>query len=116
MKDLEVKSKFVALRAKGLSFENIAKELNTSKSTLIEWSRLYFEEIRALRQLEDEILLESYSIGKKHRLALLSGMLEKLKEKVKDMDLNQIPAEKLIDITLKLSATLRGEEKIVEFY
>jgi len=115
MKELAIKAKFVALRAQGHSFASISKELNTAKSTLIQWSRIYFDEIRAMRDVEDEILLESYNIGKKHRIALLSGMLERLKEKINDVDLSQLPAERLIDITLKLSETLKKEEHFVEF-
>lgn len=39
MKDQETKERFVELRAKGWSFDRIARELKVSKQTLINWSR-----------------------------------------------------------------------------
>lgn len=39
MKDQETKERFIELRAKGLSFDKISKELKVSKQILIDWSR-----------------------------------------------------------------------------
>ena len=36
---LEVQNQFVELRAKGNSYDNIAKTLGVSKSTLLSWSK-----------------------------------------------------------------------------
>jgi len=39
MKDQQTKEKFIELRAKGLSFDKISRELRISKQTLINWSK-----------------------------------------------------------------------------
>jgi orotate phosphoribosyltransferase-like protein len=57
MKDLAVKEQFVELRARGWSFDRIAKELKVSKQTLINWSRELVLEISNRRAIERESLL-----------------------------------------------------------
>jgi len=48
MKEQTVKERFLALRAQGLSFEKIARQLKVSKQTLINWSREFRYEISNL--------------------------------------------------------------------
>ena len=46
---MELNSKqmeFVTLRADGLSFDKIAKQLKISKATLIQWSKLFEDNIK----------------------------------------------------------------------
>ena len=45
MKDSSVKEKFIQLRAKGLSFDKIAKQIKISKPTLLKWSEEFEKEI-----------------------------------------------------------------------
>ena len=52
MKDTAQKEKFIQLRAKGLSFDKISKEINTSKPTLLKWSEELEGEIANLAYLE----------------------------------------------------------------
>ena len=39
METIETKRRFIELRAKGYSFDKIAKELGKAKQTLLDWSR-----------------------------------------------------------------------------
>ena len=48
MKDQKLKEEFLVLRAQGLSFEKIAKQLKVSKQTLINRSREFRYEISYL--------------------------------------------------------------------
>jgi orotate phosphoribosyltransferase-like protein len=57
MKDVSVKGRFVELRARGWSFDRVAKELKVSKQALINWSRELALEIRNRRAIEHEALL-----------------------------------------------------------
>ena len=52
MEILETKEKFIELRAKGWSFDKIAKELGKAKQTLINWSKELEDEIDNLKALE----------------------------------------------------------------
>jgi len=59
MKDTETKTRFVELRAQGLSFAKIAEEIGVSKQSLIAWSKDLRLEIENLKQIELEALRES---------------------------------------------------------
>ena len=54
MKDLQTKEKFIELRARGLSFNKIAEEIEVSKPTLLKWSSEFSEEIANRRFLASE--------------------------------------------------------------
>ncbi len=56
MADSKTIERFIELRAKGLSFDKIAKDLGKAKQTLIDWSKDYQEEIANLKALELETL------------------------------------------------------------
>ena len=54
------KSQFVQLRAKGLSYAKIAKELKVSKSTLTNWNQELHTEIAQAKAMELEALQEQH--------------------------------------------------------
>jgi len=68
MKDNETRQKFIELRAKGSSFNKIAKELNVSKSKLIAWSKEHLMEIENLKAVELESLQEQFYMTQKARI------------------------------------------------
>lgn len=109
MKDQETKSRFVELRATGLSFDKIAKELNVSKKTLIEWSKHLSLEISNLKSIELEALLERYFMTKKMRIELFGGMLEANKTELGARNLNGLPTYKLHELLIKYSNLLKQE-------
>ena len=49
MKTEQHKYNFISLRAKGNSFDSIAKEIEVSKPILIEWNKIYKEEIENIK-------------------------------------------------------------------
>ena len=112
MEIMVTKEKFIELRAKGWSFDKIAKELGKAKQTLIDWSKELKEEISYIKALELEALYESYYIQKETRLKNLSIILSKLKEEVENRDLSDIPTDKLLDIYLKYNNYIK--EEIIE--
>ncbi len=112
MELLETKEKFVELRAKGFSFDKIAKELGKAKQTLIDWSKELQEEIANLKALELEALFEKYYLLKENRLQTFGAMLIKIKEEVERRDLSDVPTDKLLELLLKYSNQVK--EEIVE--
>lgn len=56
MKDNKTKQRFIEFRAAGCSFDNIAKQLNVAKSTLIDWSKEFEYEVANLKAIELESL------------------------------------------------------------
>jgi hypothetical protein len=112
MEILETKQRFIELRAKGYSFDKIAKELGKAKQTLLDWSKDLDLEIAQAKALELETLYESYSLYKEARLKTLGEILCKLKKEVEQRDLSDLPTDKLLDLFLKYEGVVK--ETLVE--
>lgn len=105
MKDQAVKEKFVELRARGWSFDRIAKELQASRQTLMNWSRDLSLEIQNRRAIEHEALLEQHALTREGRIQFLGDLVKKLREELAARSLGTVSTERLVDLTLKV-----GEE------
>jgi IS30 family transposase len=112
MELIDTKQQFIELRAKGYSFDKIAKELGKAKQTLIDWSKEFKEEIANLKALELEALYESYYLLKENRIQTFGGLLNRLKEEVLSRDLSDVPTDKLLDLFLKYDSQVK--EEIIE--
>ena len=98
---------FIELRAKGNSFDTIAKQLEVSKGTLINWSRDLEDEIQNYSALELDTLKEKYLISKKHQIQSYGEQLATVREELSSRDLSDVKTEKLIEVEIKLlEATL----------
>jgi hypothetical protein len=104
MKELAVKEQFVELRARGLSFTGIAKELQVSKQTLMNWSRDLSLEIRNRRAIEFEALLEMHALTREKRIEAIGQLLKRMNQELAARPLTEIPTERLLDSILKLMA------------
>jgi Homeodomain-like domain-containing protein len=105
-KGLETKAKFVELRAKGHSYDRIAKELNTSKQTLIDWSKEFDTEIADLKRTELESLHETVLLIQRQQVELLVEFLRKVNAELVTRDLKDVPADKLFLMFLKCLSVL----------
>ena len=112
MENTELKERFIELRAKGWSFDKIAKELGKAKQTLIDWSKELQDEIANLKALELEALYESYYLLKENRIQNFGAMLTKIKAEVERRDLSDIPTDKLLELLLKYNSQVK--EEIIE--
>lgn len=112
MINLDQKEKFIELRAKGWSFDRIAKELGRAKQTLIDWSKDLQEEIANRKALELEALYETYYLQRENRLQMFGAMLTKIKEEVEGRDLSDVATDKLLELFLKYNSQVK--EEIVE--
>lgn len=112
MESIETKERFIELRAKGWSFDKIAKELSKAKQTLIDWSKELKDEVANRKALELEALYETYYLLKENRLQTFGGLLNKIKDEVLSRDLSDVPTDKLLDLFLKYNSQIK--EEIVE--
>ena len=110
--DIETQEKFITLRAKGYSFDRIAREIGRSKQTLIDWSRELQEEIASRRATEIEALQEKYYLYKEARLQAYGEILLKIREELINRDLSEVATDKLLDMYLKFSTQVK--EDIIE--
>jgi hypothetical protein len=108
-KDPALIDRFVELRAQGLSFARISAELNVSKPTLINWSRLHQHRIRNLQALEIEAAAESCKLSRRHCLESLADDERRLREELARRDLKDIPTARL----LALLAAVRKEASAI---
>ena len=109
MELIDTKQRFIELRAKGWSFDKIAKELGKAKQTLIDWSKELQDEIANRKALELEALYESYYLLKENRLQTLGVILTKIKKELEKRNLSDVPTDKLLDIYLKYSNQIKAE-------
>ena len=112
MELLQTKERFIELRAKGWSFDKIAKETGKAKQTLIDWSKELQDQIANCKALELEALYESYYLLKENRLQTFGEILNKIKDEVLKRDLSEVPTDKLLDLFLKYNNQIK--EEIVE--
>ena len=109
MEAIEQKEKFIELRAKGYSFDKIAKELGRAKQTLIDWSKELEEEIANHKALELEALYEKYYLHKETRLQTFGELLGKIKKEIEKRNLSDVSTEKLLELYLKYQAQAKEE-------
>ena len=107
METIDTKGRFIELRAKGYSFDKIAKELGKAKQTLLDWSRDLDQEIAQAKALELDSLYEAYSLYKEARLKTLGEILSKLKKEVDKRDLTDLPTDRLLDLFLKYEGVVK---------
>lgn len=104
-----MKQRLIEMRAKGYSYDKIAKELGKAKQTLIDWAKELEEEIRNLRAVELEALYESFSILKENRLKNLGNLLSKVRNEIEERDLSDVPTDKLLALYIKLNEAVSNE-------
>ena len=115
---VEVQNQFVELRAKGNSYDNIAKTLGVSKSTLLSWSKDLSMAIDNERNVAMDAIYEKHKLAKQHQMEMLGIQLNKVREELEKRDLAEVSTDKLVAMQLKLldavnssgvSVTFKGE-------
>jgi len=109
MGNLEDKEKFIELRAKGWTFDKIAKELHKRKATLIDWSKELESEIANRKAIELEVLYEKHYLLKEQRIEKLGNLLNKIINEIDNRNLKDIPTDKLFDLLLKYNKEIKEE-------
>ena len=91
-------TKFILLRSDGLSFDKIAKELKVSKVTLIQWSKLFEDNIKELQFLAMVEIKKQYSNTVAKRYETLLQQLDKIDNAILDADLSEESLKDLIQL------------------
>lgn len=109
MKNNDLKNLFIEMRAKGISFQKISKELKVAKSTLIEWSKQFRLEIDNLKFIQLEAMQEELYLDLRSRLETKANEINKMKEELSKRDYSEIPTEKLISLLFMQIENLEKE-------
>jgi DNA-binding XRE family transcriptional regulator len=99
---LDKKERFIELRSREYSFDDIAKELGISKPTLISWSKELQYEVNNFRELNREALRNKLAIDRSKRLEMFAAQLDKLSEELAKRDLSEVPAPQLLNMIVKI--------------
>ena len=110
------KNQIAVLRAQDVSYLKIAEELKISKPTIIEAVKDMENLILNLKSIEIEALKETLNLSHRHRLETLSIMLEKIKAEILSRDLKDIPADKLIELYMKIESNYSELLSGLRFY
>ena len=104
-------NKFIVMRASGLSYDAIAKELKVSKPTLIQWSKLFEDEIQDLQFESFLQIKEAYKWGAKTKYETLLKQLNKIDDAIINANLSQTSIKDLFMIKNNLLFELESIEK-----
>ena len=89
---------FILLRADGISFDKIATQLKVSKASLIQWSKLFEDEIKEI-QFEAFIKIkELYTFNTQSRYKKLLEQLTIIDDGIKSADLSKATIKDLFTI------------------
>ena len=109
MKNANDKENFIALRAEGRSFADIADILKTSKPTLINWSKELSRDIKNARTLRMDELFEKYAVAKTKRIETFGERLNAMLAELDKRNLENVPTSILLGLALKYGESLRNE-------
>ena len=104
-------TKFILLRSDGLSFDKIAKELKVSKVTLIQWSKLFEDDIKELQFLAMVEIKKRYSNTVAKRYETLLQQLDKIDNAILEADLLETPLKDLIQLQQHTYSQIESIEK-----
>lgn len=102
---------FITLRADGLSYDKIAAKLKTAKGTLIQWSKLFQDEIEDLKFHAFIEIKEAYSWNTKKKYEILLKQLDKIDTGILDADLTTASIKDLFTIKNNILAQVESIEK-----
>ena len=112
---IDKQQQFIELRAKGNSFDNIAKKLKVSKGTLISWSKDFDLEIKNQTSVEMDSLRDKLALTKKHQLKSYGEQLSNIRNELSKRDLSDVKTEKLIEVEIKLLEAVNSLHTEPEF-
>ena len=104
-------TKFILLRSDGISFDKIAKELKVSKVTLIQWSKLFEDNIKELQFLAMVEIKKRYSNTVAKRYETLLQQLDKIDNAILEADLSEESLKDLIQLQQHTYSQIESIEK-----
>jgi transcriptional regulator len=107
--------KFLQLRASGLSFDKIALELKTSKPTLIQWGKLFKDELNDMKFQSLATLKEEYQHTTRAKYEQLLKHLSKIDEAIEKVDLSTASIKDLMMVRNDIIGQLERVEKETSF-
>ena len=107
MHPTDSKSRFLELRVKGWSLARIAKTIEVSQRTLVDWNAQHSAELRSLRAAELEALEEKILATHEHELTCLAKHLEQIENELSERVFTFESTPNLFRLTALLRSEIR---------
>ena len=104
-------TRFLSLRANGLSYDAISQELKISKPTLIQWSKLFEAEIKDLQFESFLMIKETHAWSTKTKYEMMLKQLNKIDDAILNADLTSSNIKDLFTVKTNLLMQLETMEK-----
>jgi transposase len=95
-----MKAKFIEMRARGISYEQIARVLNVAPVTLYRWQKALRSPLDARAKTEREKIIEKYRLSENDRLAHWCERYHATLESLEDLPQGDAKAPVLTQILL----------------
>ena len=91
----ETKDKFIELRAKGISLDDIATQLDISKGTAVAWSARFNTRIQQLRAVELQAIQERVLNSYEQDLTYMADELKRVQQILRERDYGYVDTQQL---------------------
>ena len=108
------KARFIELRARGASFQDIADILDCGKSTLVGWNKELADEVAERKAMTKNDILYDYQVARDNRLRYFAELYCDIKNELARRSLHDVPSDKLYVMLEKCSKhidELSGERR-----
>lgn len=105
------RDQFIELRAKGLSYADIAKEIGVAKQTICKWGKDFRIEVENAKTLLLDVIYQKYVIAKDKRIEAFGKRLDKVLAELDKRDLSNVPTDRLFKIAFDLADRLKEEAR-----
>ena len=95
MYDNATKDKFIELRAKGISYDKIAEQLNVSKGAVCKWALQFHSDIQRLRAIELQAIQDRVLSGYEQELTYLAEELRRVQAELRSRDYGYVDTPQL---------------------
>jgi len=107
-KNLDIKERFIKLRANGESYDKIAKKLSISRNTAIEWGKKFSKEIANMKSIRLEGLIEQYALSVEEKVKLWGSISNRIYETLEERSFFYDDNDKLLDMLCKAQSKLES--------
>ena len=109
MKSATKQLDFIRLKAEGKSNAKIARTLHISESTASRYTHLLEDQIAQHKADQLQELYDTFHMTREARIRQLGGILARIDGALEQTELSLVPPEKLLDMRLKYTASLKDE-------
>ena len=107
-KNLDIKERFIKLRANGESYDKIAKKLSINRNTAIEWGKQFNKEIANMKSIRLENLIEQFTLSVEDKVKLWGNIVNRIYDALEERSFSNDDNDKLLDMLCKAQSRLES--------